>query len=72
MKVSYTRTITRDIDIKELVNRISDIICDCLYDEIGTEDFIDEDYEMIQPVVNACALAIGKELVVKYSATEHI
>ena len=72
MKVSYTRTITTDIDIKGLTNRISDIIFDCICDEIGTGDFTDEDYEMIQPIINACALAIGKELVVKYSTTEHI
>lgn len=71
MKVNYTRTVTKDINITKLVDRISDIICDCLYDEIGTDDFTDEDYETIQPIINACTLAIGKELVKKYSTTEH-
>lgn len=72
MEIRYTRTVTKDINIKQLTDRISDIICDCVYDEIGTEDFTDEDYRMIQPIVNTCALAVGKELVVKYSTTEHI
>lgn len=71
MKVNYTRTITKDINITKLVDRISDIICDCLYDEIGTSDFTDEDYETIQPIINACTLAVGKELVKKYSTIEH-
>lgn len=72
MKISYTRTITKDIDIKGLTNSMSDIIYDYVCDEIGTEDFTDEDYEMIQPIINACVLAIGKELVAKYSTIEHI
>lgn len=71
MKISYTRTVTADVNIKELVNKISDTICDCLYDEIGTSDFTNEDYEAIRPFINACTLAVGKELVKKYSITEH-
>ena len=71
MKVSYTRTITTDIDIKRLTNEVSDIICDYVYDEIGTDDFTDENYERIQPIIATCALAVGKELVKKYSTTEH-
>jgi len=72
MKVSYTRIITKDIDIKRLTNEVSDIICDYVYDEIGTDDFTDEDYETIQPIIATCALAVSKELVEKYSAIEHI
>lgn len=72
MEISYTRTVTKEINIEELVNRISDIIYDCLCDEIDTGDFTDEDYEMIQPIINTCILAVSKELVKKYSTTEHI
>ena len=72
MEISYTRTVTKEINIEELVDRISDIIYDCVCDEIDTGDFTDEDYKMIQPIINACVLAIGKGLVKKYSTTEHI
>ena len=72
MKVSYTRTITTDIDIKKIVNKVSDNICDYLFDEINTDDFTIEDYETIQPIIDVCTLAIGKELIKKYSTTEHI
>ena len=71
MKVSYTRTITKDIDIERLINIISDTICDYVYDEIGTDDFTSEDYETVQPIIHACALVIGKKLVEEYSTTEH-
>ena len=71
MKVSYTRTIVKDIDIKEIFNKVSDTIYDCVYDEIGTDDFTGEDYNTIQPIIDACAFAIGKELIKNYSATEH-
>lgn len=71
MKVSYTRTITKDIDIKRLTNEISDVISDYIYDEIGTDDFTTEDYETIQPIIATCALAVSKELIEKYSTIEH-
>lgn len=71
MKVSYTRTITKDIDIKRLTNEISDVISDYIYDEIGTDDFTTEDYETIQPIIATCAIAVSKELVAKYSTIEH-
>jgi len=68
MKISYTRTITKHIDIERLANIISDTICDYVYDEIGTDDFTSEDYETIQPIITTCTLAVSKELVEKYSA----